>query len=126
MSAVCVSEPLVPVTCRVKAPVDALELAAMVMVDDAVLPAGGVTGLAILKVTPVGAAPSQEGVSVTAELNPLTEVTVIKESALEPWTTETPMGAAAIKKSGVATAITVTERLAECDNGPLMPLTDTG
>lgn len=126
MSAVCVSEPLVPVTCRVKAPVDALELAAMVMVDDAVLPAGGVTGLAILKVTPVGAAPSQEGVSVTAELNPLTEVTVIKEPALEPWTTETPTGAAAIKKSGVAAAITVTERLAECDNGPLMPLTDTG
>lgn len=77
-SAVCVSAPLVPVTRYVNVPVEALELAAIVSVDVAVMPDGGVTGVGSVGVTPAGAAPTHEPERSTAELKALSEVTVHK------------------------------------------------
>ncbi len=75
---------LVPVTRSVKLPVEALPPAIIVNVDVAVLPDGGVIGVGSVKVTPVGAAPTQEADRSTAELNPLIEVTVIVVEPLPP------------------------------------------
>jgi len=53
---------------------------AIVSVDVAVLPAGGVTEYALkLGVTPVGGVPTQPNESDTAELNPPVDVIVIVE-----------------------------------------------
>ena len=56
----CVNEPLVPVTDRVKVPVDAEELTLTVSVEVAVPPEGGVTGPGRVMETPEGAVPAHE------------------------------------------------------------------
>lgn len=71
--ALCVNEPLVPVTDRVKVPVEAEELTLTVSVEVAVPPEGGVTGPGSVMETPEGAVPAHEYVKVTAELNPFVE-----------------------------------------------------
>ena len=82
MVAVCTSVPEVPVTVTVDVPSVADADAVNVRVEVAVPFAGGVTGLgAKAAVTPLG---SPEAVSVVAELNPLTLVTVIVLGAVLP------------------------------------------
>jgi hypothetical protein len=73
-----------------------------VRAEVAVLPEGGVIGVGRAKVTPEGAAPTQDGTSVTAELNPLSDVTVIVDPALDPCITVIAIAEEAIEKSGVA------------------------
>ena len=78
------SDPLVPVTRSVKLPIEALTPALIVKVEVAVAPEGGVIGVGSEKATSVGAAPTQEGDKVTDELKPLSEVTLIVATLLEP------------------------------------------
>jgi len=67
---ICVSEPLVPVTRIVKFPGEALEPAATVKIEVAVLFETGVTGEPINNVMFAGALPSHEAVNATDELKP--------------------------------------------------------
>ncbi len=77
------SEPLVPVTERVKEPVDDEDDALTVSVEVAGVPVEGVTGPGRLIETPDGAE-TQPEFSATAELKPFVEVTVIVEVPLPP------------------------------------------
>jgi len=56
----CVRAPLIPVTDKVKEPVDDEDVVLTVRVDVAGVPDEGVTGLGRLAETPDGAAPTQE------------------------------------------------------------------
>lgn len=85
-------------------PVEALPVAMTESVDVAELPEGGVMGEGRLTVTPVGAVPTHDVVSVTAELKPLIEVTVTIELPLDPWLIERADGDDVIEKSGTAAA----------------------
>lgn len=76
-----------------------------------------------MKVTPIGADVIQEPESATAELNPLSEITVIVADSLIPWTIEIEDAEDLIKKSGRAAEVTVTVMLAECESEPLVPIT---
>jgi len=58
--ALWVSAPLIPVTDRVKEPVDDEDVVLTVSIEVAGVPDVGVTGLGKLAVTPVGADPTQE------------------------------------------------------------------
>ena len=94
-----VSAPEVPVMVTVAGPVVAVLEAVSVRVDVALPFAGGVTGLGEkAAVTPLGRA---EVLSVVAELNPFTLVTVMVLEALEPRATLTALGEAATVKPGV-------------------------
>ena len=70
--------------------------------EDAVLPDGGVKGPGREKVTPEGADPTHEGERSTAALKPLSDVTVIVESPLDPCITEMLIEDELIEKSGAA------------------------
>lgn len=118
----CESEPLVPVIRSVNVPVEAVGAALTVNVDVAVLPDGGVIGLGRPNVTLLGADPTHEGDKVTAELNPFTDVTVMTAVLLAPWFSATVAGDDPIVKSGTAAGSTVRVNVAECDNGPLVPV----
>ena len=80
----CVIELLVPVTLTVNVPVEAPELAVIVNGELAAVPGRGVIGDVTETVTPAGALPSHAADNVTAELNPLREVTVIVADPLPP------------------------------------------
>lgn len=99
MVVVWTSEPEVPVTVTLVVPVVAVADAVKVTVEVALPFAGGVTGLAEkAAVTPLGSA---DRLSVVAELNPFTLVTVMVLEAFEPWVTLTALGEAATVKPGV-------------------------
>lgn len=63
------------------------------------------TGEGSAKFTSEGAAPSQDVVKVTAELNPLIEVTVIVAEPVPPWVTESNGVNDATEKSGVGPVV---------------------
>ena len=65
-------------------PVEDDESALIVRVELAKDPDGGVTGPGRLIEIPEGAEPIQEKLSATAELNPLSEPTLIVDVPLEP------------------------------------------
>ena len=77
MSVKWAREPLVPVTLNVNDPTEALNPAVNVNGDVAMPAGGGVIGLGSENETSAGAEPTHDPESATAELNPLTEVTVI-------------------------------------------------
>ena len=79
------TEPLAPVTLTVNVPVDEVVLAIMVKVELTEPPETGVAGELISRVTPAGVLPSHEVNSVTGELNPFRELTVIDVKPLPPW-----------------------------------------
>ena len=92
-------EPEVPVTVTVDVPVLAVDDAVKVKVEVALPFAGGVTGLVPkAAVTPVG---RPETLSVVAELNPFTLVTVTVLAAFVPCCTLTVLGEADTVKPGV-------------------------
>ena len=95
------SAPLVPVTRYVNGPVEAPASAVIVASDVAVPPDGGVMGDGSVVVTPAGAPPNHEPERATAELNPLSEVTVHVLVPLPPCVTVTGDGAQLMVKSGV-------------------------
>jgi hypothetical protein len=97
-----------------------LEVGFTVRVDVATTPGGGVIGPGRFVFTFVGAAPTQEVESATAELNPFTDKTLIVDVPLLPFTIESAVGPEDIEKSGV-TAI-VNERLCERVKLPLVPV----
>jgi hypothetical protein len=87
------------VTVTVDVPVVALDDAVKVRVDVALPLAGGVTGFVENNaVTPAG---RPETLSVVAELNPFTLVTVTVLLAVEPCVTLTELGDAETEKPGV-------------------------
>ena len=93
------SEPEVPVTVTLVVPVVAVAEAVKVKVEVALPFAGGVTGLVEkAAVTPLGSA---DRLSVVAELNPFTLVTVMVLLAVEPCVTLTAVGEAFTVKPGV-------------------------
>ena len=95
------------------------EVGFTVRVDVATTPGGGVIGLGRFVFTFVGAAPTQEVESATAELNPFTDKILIVDVPLLPFTIESALGPDDIEKSGV-TAI-INERLCERVRLPLVP-----
>jgi hypothetical protein len=106
--------------------------AVRVRVDDALPPAGIVTGLGSLTVTPSGAAPVQAAVRATVELNPFTDdramVVDFETSGVKVITA----GDGWVRKSGFCDAIIVPEgvtinwSVAECDIPPLVAVTVNG
>jgi hypothetical protein len=95
MVAVWTSEPEVPVTVTLVVPVVAVDDAVKVRVDVPV----GVTGFVEkAAVTPVG---NDDRLSVVADANPLTLVTVIVLGLFDPCATLTAVGAAVTVKPGV-------------------------
>lgn len=77
-------EPLVPVTLSVKVPTEALPPAVIDNGEFAVPPEVGVTGDVTVKLTSEGAVPTQDPESVTAELNPFSDVTMMVAELLPP------------------------------------------
>lgn len=107
--AVWVMPPPVPVTVMVYVPVAVVEVTASVSVDVPEPGAAMEAGLRVA-VTPVGA---PVAVKAIAELKPPETVVVSVDAPLLPCTTETDAGEAASVKAGVATAVTVSEIVAE-------------
>ena len=106
---VCESTPLLPVTTSVYVPETAAGVAVIVSVDVTTLPDGGVTGLCMVKVTPLGFVPCQFADSATGELNPFCESIINTVLPVAPLVMETVPGLAAIVKSPVsATTCTLT------------------
>lgn len=103
----CVRDPLVPVTERVKEPVELVPEGSTVSVEVAVELEGGVIGLGRVTETPVGAVPIQEYVKSTDELNPFIEVTAMVEVPATPGLIESDEGVAATEKSGGAPVVVV-------------------
>src|SRR5258708_32917333 len=96
MVGVWTREPDVPVTVTLVVPVVAVAEAVKLRVEVALPFAGGVTGLAEkAAVTPLG---RPEALSVVAELNPFTLVTVTVLEAFEPRATLTALGETATVK----------------------------
>ena len=79
-----VTEPLVPVTCNVKFPVEPVGVVVKPTDELPAPPGGGVTVCGIVIPIPVGASPTQEAEKVTGELNPPTELTITSVDPLRP------------------------------------------
>jgi hypothetical protein len=105
--ALCVSAPLVPVTANVKVPLEASDAKVTVRVEVAVPPEGGVTGPGRLIETPEGAVPNHEYVSVTGELNPFVEPTLMSDVPDSPGLMASELGLVPIEKSGVKVIVKV-------------------
>ncbi len=78
-----------------------------VRVEVAIPPEGGVTGPGKLIDTPDGAVPTHEYVSVTEELNPFVEPTLMLEVPDPPGAIVSELGLAPIVKSGVMVIVRV-------------------
>lgn len=100
-------------TWYVKGPVEAVASAAIVRVEVAVPPEGGVMGEGSVGVTPAAAAPSHEPESATAELKLLSEVTVHMLVPLPPCATVTGDGAQEMLKSGASAGAEATVMCAQ-------------
>ena len=93
----------------------------IVRVESAEPSSGGVTVTGSkVAVTPDG---TPEIVRSTAELKPLSEVTVIVEVPKSPWTMVRESGEAEIEKSGTAAGVIVRLMLTSWLSAPLVPVT---
>lgn len=114
------SEPEVPVTVTVAAPVVAVAEAVNVSTEVALPFAGGVTGLTENPaVTPLG---KPVAVKVVAELKLFWLVMVMVLVPLLPWTTVTEAGDAPMVKFGEAAALTVSAKVVLAFRLPEVPL----
>ena len=102
-----------PVTTSVNEPVEDDESALTVRLEVAYDSDSGVTGPGRLIETPVGANPTQEKLNVTAELNPLSELTLMTDAPLEPSLIEIEVGLADNVKSGSIAGIIVMSNTCE-------------
>jgi hypothetical protein len=84
MSVLWLTDPLVPVICRVKLPVEPVEVVLNPTVELAAPAGGGVTVCGMLMLIPVGALPTQEVEKVTGELKPPIEFTITLVDVLRP------------------------------------------
>jgi len=84
MSVLWLTDPLVPVTCSTKLPVDPVEVVVKPTDEVAKPLAGGVTVCGRVILMPVGALPTQEAEKVTGELKPPTELTTTSVDPLKP------------------------------------------
>jgi hypothetical protein len=120
MEVLWLSEPEVPVTVTVAAPVVAVAEAVKVSTEVALPFAGGVTGLAEnAAVTPVG---RPVALSVVAELKLFWLVMVIVLVPLLPWTTVREAGEAPMVKFGLAAAFTVRASVVVATRLPEVPV----
>jgi hypothetical protein len=83
--------------------------AVRVRTEEALPPDGTLTGLGRVMVTPVGTAPDQEAVKLTAELKPFTDETTIVVDLETPGVSVTTAGAGWVTKSGAADEMMVPE-----------------
>jgi hypothetical protein len=105
-------------------------LALSVRVDDALPPAGTVTGLEIFTLTPDGAVPTQVAARLMDELNPFSEDSVIVVDLETLRVSVIMAGESCVVKSGFGVAasrlpegVTINWRVAECDRPPLDAVT---
>lgn len=121
------------VTTSVYVPVDGAKSAVSVRVEDALPPAGTVTGLGRFIVTPSGAAPVHAADRLMEELNPFTDAnTIVVDLDTLGVKVSTP-GDGWVRKSGlgaettVPRGVTINWRPAECDRPlGLMPVKVNG
>jgi hypothetical protein len=107
--------PFEAVTTNAYVPVEGELSAVNVRVEDALLPAGTVTGLGRLKVTPYGARPVQAADKLMVELNPFTDERRMVVDLERPGVKVIMEGKGWVMKSGVASAgVTVTQRPTLC------------
>lgn len=78
------TDPLVPVTRRVKLPVDPVDVVVNPTTELATPPGGGVTDCGMVTLMPVGASPTHEVENVTGELKPPREFTSTLVDVLRP------------------------------------------
>lgn len=97
--------PLIPVILNVKLPGEAPGAALNDNGDVAVPPAVGVTGVESVNVTPAGAVPTHDPVSVTGTLKLLIEVIVIVAELLPPCAIDIVEVEEEIEKSGPAETV---------------------
>ena len=114
-------------------PVEAESLAVRVRVEDALPPAGTVTGLRRLTAIPSGAAPLQAAERLTVELNPSTEESTMVVDFTASGDKVITAGNGWVRKSGfgdeartVPVGVTISSRVAVCDNPPLEAVTVNG
>jgi len=110
MSVVWLTEPLVAVTCRMKVPVDAIDVVVNPIGELASPPAGGVTDCGRSTATPVGALPTQEAENVTVELNSPREFTTTEVPPLSPEIVDTVSDDGLTEKSRMADRVTAGAR----------------
>jgi hypothetical protein len=101
--------------------------------EDALLPAGTVTGVGRLKVTPAGAVPVQAAVRLTEELNPFMDENIIVVDFETAGVKVITAGEGWVMKSGLGEAtrtvpegVTINRRVAGCDIPPLDAVTVNG
>jgi len=97
------TEPLVPVTCRMYVPVEASGVVVKLMGELASPPAGGVTVCGSVTAIPVGSFPTQEAEKITGELKLPREFTVTELPPFSPGIVETVSEVGATEKSGMYT-----------------------
>ena len=95
------TEPLVPVTCRMYVPVEASGVVVKPTGELASPPAGGVTVCGRVTAIPVGAFPTHEVEKITGELKLPNEFTVTEVSPLSPEIVETVSELGVTEKSGM-------------------------
>jgi hypothetical protein len=104
-----------------------------VSVDDALLPAGTITGLEMFAVTPDGAVPIQVAARLMDELNPFSEDSVIVVDFARLGVSVIMAGETSVAKSGLGVVpsrlpegVTINWRVAECDMPPVDAVTVNG
>jgi len=101
VSVLWLTEPLVPVTCRMYVPVEASGVVVKLMGELASPPAGGVTVCGSVTAIPVGAFPTHEAEKITGELKLPREFTVTEVPPLSPGIVETVSEVGVTEKSGM-------------------------
>jgi len=114
-------------------PVDGESSAVRVRIEDALPPAGTVTGLGRLTVIPAGADPVQAAVRLMEELNPFTDDSTIVVDFETLGVNVTTPGEGCVKKSGVGEVamivpegVTISWSVATCVMPPLIAFTVNG
>ena len=104
-----------------------------VRTEDALPPAGTVTGAGRLTVTPAGAIPVQAAARLMGELNPFTDENIIVVDFETSGVKVITAGEGWVMKSGLGEAtrtvpegVTINRRVAECDIPPLDAVTVNG
>jgi hypothetical protein len=129
----CESTLFVAVTMSVYVPVEGEGSAVRVRVEDALPPAGMVTGLRRLTVTPAGATPVQTSVRLTEELNPFIDESIMVVDLETSGVRVNTAAEGCVRKSGaceeattVSDGVTINWSVAECDMPPLEAVTVNG
>ena len=121
MSDECEITPFVAVTANVYVPVEGELSAVRVRIDEALPPAGIVTGVGRLTAMPSGATPVQSADKLTEELNPFTEENTIVVDFETPGVRVITSGEGWVRKSGlgvetkVPAGVTVSDSAVVCD-----------